>query len=239
MKRQQQQHTYLAKYRDTVHIAHQSTEKTATERNENLFERNVFRRALICHLRSDRGSCLHSSSIDLLFCPFFITGLFVVSSIIDLHRPFLSLSTPHPRAHTHALKRQNNAPHYCLACSSSSSFSLPALLLSICFLYHTHKIKAPPSLRMHPPPRPFSPSAFPSSTHPFPPSSRYLVATIPLCLRARAHPGPPAAAGSEQTHITHTRLAQSLVPKAHVSTNNKKCGNSVDAPEEEPLQFTG
>ena len=27
-------------------------------------------------------------------------------------------------------------------------------------------------------------------------------------------------------HTSHTRLAQSLVPKAHVS-NNKKCGNSV------------
>ena len=35
-------------------------------------------------------------------------------------------------------------------------------------------------------------------------------------------------------HTSHTRLAQSLVPKAHVS-NNKKCGNSDDAPEKEPL----
>jgi hypothetical protein len=194
-----------------------------------------------CH-PSDRACCLHSSSIDrfvFLFLYYqdplwFLLFSFIAQALLlfflHTHTSSFFLHTP-TCTRTHTCTQETKQRATLLVCLLFFFFLLffTALLLSIDLLplSHTHTHNQSTSLATHgcisTPSLPFL------HRLPLPPSSRYLVASLPPRTRTSR---PTCRSGSEQTHITHTHgLPQRLVPKAHVSNDKKKCGNSVMPPK--------
>jgi len=94
---------------------------------------------------SDRGSCLR---LIFFLVSFSQDPLWFLPSLICTCPFPLYLSLSHTLVHTHALKRQNNAPR-CFACSSSSSSSFSFPPSSSLSVPPHHKNQSPTSLHLH------------------------------------------------------------------------------------------